>query len=640
MDLIDILMARALTPQAQAESAAAAAKKAAADAKNAATDAAIAIERAETAVETAEQTASVVAVQNQQPTDTGDTLLWIKNAGGTVVPIPTKEEMSDELDKITLATKETVDTNVITHEVKINYPSGKTAQSTNNLIKYYTISGENEDGTMTQKAITELAAQGGGGNFGPENADKIVIVGDDGAVTSGDITESAIIEALLQNENVKIDGVLGLSVDYPNKSYTRTQEAQDLSAGTDFDSYPMYGGRKRCTVADDGSIIAFYGDNNYVEDGSNGQVMVYQPKFYYSRIVSSNANAMVGKIVKKETYAISYKSYPGFKLHPLFKTSSGLELDYVLLPAYESCTYDVSASTYNKTDASDVDVDHDKLASIVGAKPISGVNKTFTSTVAEQLAQNRGANWHITNMAAESANQMLSMIEWGSMNAQASVELGISNITNVSNVNCSSITGSTSALGNTTGHAESTVNETNGTYTTYSDNGKRAVSYRGMENLWGNAWRIIGGTNIYGNGDMQGGVAYICDNFSYTPTENTSHYHSVGFCVPSVYGWISAMGYGNEDYDWVIMPAECNNGNSALPVGDNLYTIGILSGMSLCSIGGAWHFGENNGSFYYACDHEPTYHSRTISARLMYIPSAKDSIYNANIAKWTASMEG
>ena len=633
MDLIDILMARALTPQAQAESAAAAAKKAAADA-------AIAIERAETAVETAEQTASVVAVQNQQPTDTGDTLLWIKNAGGTVVPIPTKEEMSDELDKITLGVKEATDTNVITHDVKINYPSGKSAQATSNLIKYYTVSGQNEDGTMTQKAITELAAQGGGGNFGPENADKIVIVGDDGAVTSGDITESAIIEALLQNEDVKIDGVLGFRVDYPNKSYTRTQEAQDLSAGTDFDSYPMYGGRKRCTVADDGSIIAFYGDNNYVEDGSNGQVMVYQPKFYYSRIVSSSANARVGKIVKKETYAISYKTYPGFKLHPLFKTPSGLELDYVLLPAYESCTYDVSASTYNKTDASDVDVDHDKLASIAGAKPISGVNKTFTSVVAEQLAQNRGANWHITNMAAESANQMLSMIEWGSMNAQASVELGICNISNNANYNCSSITGSTSSLGNASGHASSTVNEQNGTSTTYSDNGKRAVSYRGMENPWGNIWRVIGGTNIYGNGAMNGGVAYICDNFSYTPTENSNHYHSVGFCIPGVYNWISAMGYGDPEYDWVIMPAECTNGNSALPIGDNLWSTANLNGNMACLAGGAWHFGENNGSFYYACDNAPTYYSRAISARLMYIPSAKDSIYNANIAKWTASMEG
>jgi len=28
--------------------------------------------------------------------------------------------------------------------------------------------------------------------------------------------------------------------------------------------------RMRCNVADDGTITAFYGDNNYREDGSNG----------------------------------------------------------------------------------------------------------------------------------------------------------------------------------------------------------------------------------------------------------------------------------------------------------------------------------------------------------------------------------
>jgi hypothetical protein len=32
---------------------------------------------------------------------------------------------------------------------------------------------------------------------------------------------------------------------------------------------------------------------------------------------------------------------------------------------------------------------------------------------AEQLAKNRGTGWHITNMAMESANQMLFIIEYG-----------------------------------------------------------------------------------------------------------------------------------------------------------------------------------------------------------------------------------
>ena len=77
------------------------------------------------------------------------------------------------------------------------------------------------------------------------------------------------------------DYILGLQVDYKNKTYTRIAGAKGLNAGDNFDKFSMYGGRKRCTVADDGTITSFYGDENYVEDGSIGQVMVYQPKFYY-----------------------------------------------------------------------------------------------------------------------------------------------------------------------------------------------------------------------------------------------------------------------------------------------------------------------------------------------------------------------
>jgi len=56
--------------------------------------------------------------------------------------------------------------------------------------------------------------------------------------------------------------------------------------GSSFDKYAMYGGRVRCNVADNGTINAFYGEEGYRDDGSNGMVMVYQPKFYYKRIIN------------------------------------------------------------------------------------------------------------------------------------------------------------------------------------------------------------------------------------------------------------------------------------------------------------------------------------------------------------------
>ena len=44
------------------------------------------------------------------------------------------------------------------------------------------------------------------------------------------------------------DYILGLQVDYKNKTYTRIAGAKGLNAGDDFDKFSMYGGRKRCAT--------------------------------------------------------------------------------------------------------------------------------------------------------------------------------------------------------------------------------------------------------------------------------------------------------------------------------------------------------------------------------------------------------
>ena len=75
--------------------------------------------------------------------------------------------------------------------------------------------------------------------------------------------------------------VYGVLVDYENKTFTRVAGAQGKTAGTDFDGITAFGGRKRCNLADDGTVNAYFGDAGYTEDGSNGMVMVEQPKFWY-----------------------------------------------------------------------------------------------------------------------------------------------------------------------------------------------------------------------------------------------------------------------------------------------------------------------------------------------------------------------
>ena len=123
------------------------------------------------------------------------------------------------------------------------------------------------------------------------------------------------------------DDILGLQVDYRNKTFKRLAGATNLTPGTDFDRFSMYGGRRKCNVADDGTISAWFGDESYAEDGSNGQVMVYQPKFYYlvCPVVYDPIDTGIGYHLRKANYYVSEKPRPGFRLHPAFYDVNGNE---------------------------------------------------------------------------------------------------------------------------------------------------------------------------------------------------------------------------------------------------------------------------------------------------------------------------
>lgn len=91
--------------------------------------------------------------------------------------------------------------------------------------------------------------------------------------------------------------IVGLEVDFRNKTFARLAGAVNKTAGSDFDYLKAFGGRRRCIVADSGVVLAYYGEAAYTETGSllqavtvggttyaigtKVQVMVEQPKFYY-----------------------------------------------------------------------------------------------------------------------------------------------------------------------------------------------------------------------------------------------------------------------------------------------------------------------------------------------------------------------
>ena len=627
MDLIDIILAKALTPQAQVETYAALAQEAAANATSA-------IDTVEAAAGTISSLTDAAEYAYLEAQD----LLAMATSAIDALTSAT-ENMNDGIDNLseTLSFYMQLDnqSSNVSPQLIITYPNNQ--QTVVNTAVYYKRTGENTNGTMTQKAITDaLASQAtainqsvdqklanytpsGGGSPATFDAPEgsILIVGPNGELIPSNLNEADLVETELLAGTYDTSSIVGIEIDYLNKTVTPTK------IGVDFDTLTIFGGRRRCIVNDNGEIVAWDTDMNYNDNGSIGQAMIYQPKVYYLRIPIEVETVVGGTGIIKEKLLLSGKKLAGFKVHPLFIDENGHELDYVLLSAYEGSVYSVSNSAYNLTDAQNVDFNTDKLSSIAGAKPTSGTTQAFNVANATKLANNRGTGWTITNFPFESLLQMLMIVEYSTLNLQVGFAEGISSLEGFNNVNDACTTGSTSSLNSASGVALSTTQVRGGTSYTLTTAGKLAISYRGMENPYGNMWRLIGDTIITGNGNQYGGKI-------------TSGSIVANSCLQAGNTWITEFAY-DAGMPWAFLPiGNKTNGTSAIPVGDYFWTTVALNGTHGLRIGSSGVSGSQVGPFAYGCDRDTDFHYYNTNARLMYIPTYNSTTYTNNIASWKA----
>lgn len=423
---------------------------------------------------------------------------------------------------------------------------------------------------------------------------------------------------------IETEDVLGITMDYKNKTCTRIAGAKNLTAGADFDKFSMYGGRKRCNVSDGGTINAYYGDEGYTEDGSNGQVMVYQPKFYYlvCPLEYDRQETGYGYHLRKANYYISETQRAGFKLHPAFYDKNGNEVDYILMSAYEGCIYDTSANAYLKNDEQVMDASKDKFSSIAGARPATGVSQNLTRPNIEQMAKNRGEGWHSFGIKTASMEQLLMIVEMGMMNLQTAIGQGVVNLPWTTGSDTTSsyagATGSTASLGNGTGRATETTTYEGDVATKNTADGKTSICYRGVENFWGNIWKFAYGINFYCEVGKPF-LGYVCKDFNYAESKKTDNYENIGFALPSENGYVSAMGYSTK-YDWLFLPSEVK-GNSSLPVGDYYYQNNTWDGYRIARLGGDWNGGSIAGGFYWSLKAGVGHRYRDVGGRLVYVPT-------------------
>ncbi len=446
------------------------------------------------------------------------------------------------------------------------------------------------------------------------NAENVSLEVDQAAVaTIGDIQDLqkqiADLEAFIGYSD---EDIFGVEVDFANKKFTRLSGAVNRTPGAGFDSINAFGGRKRCNVADDGTVTAYYGDSGYTTTGKNAagtpvQVMVEQPKFYYKVVPMVLEKGVKGMKIRKARYYVSDTLKPGFKVHPAFVENGNVN-PYIYLAAFEGSLFDTSANAYILDDSQVADFAADKLSSIAGVKPISGLQQNLTRGNTRLLARKRGAGWEQAYAATAAASQLLMLIEYASFNMQSAIGNGVTNKTDDGASSMTEITGATANLGNASGSVTNA-------------NGYNIVSYRGEENFWGNIWTWVDGMNEENPATFTSGMAgtlHVADH-GFADDTKASPYKNTGIHPIQGSGYVSAFGY-SEEFDWLFIAVEYS-GNSSLPVGD--YAWNNNTGWRVALLGGEWHYGAGAGAFYWGLYLASTYRGRYVGGRLVYVPSKK-----------------
>lgn len=446
------------------------------------------------------------------------------------------------------------------------------------------------------------------------NAENVSLEVDQAAVaTIGDIQDLqkqiADLEAFIGYSD---EDIFGVEVDFVNKKFTRLSGAVNRTPGAAFDSINAFGGRKRCNVADDGTVTAYYGDSGYTTTGKNAagppvQVMVEQPKFYYKVVPMVLEKGVKGMKIRKARYYVSDTLKPGFKVHPAFVENGNVN-PYIYLAAFEGSLFDSSANAYILDNAQVADFAADKLSSIAGTKPAGGDTQNLTRANTRLLARKRGSGWEQAYAATAAASQLLMLIEYASFNMQTAIGRG--NTDQGSSAANIQYTGATVSLGNASGAVTNA-------------NGIQIISYRGEENFWGNIWTWVDGMNEENPDPFESGQAgtlHVADH-GFADNSKASPYKNTGIHPIQGSGYVSAFGY-SEEFDWLFIAVEYS-GSDALPVGD--YAWNNNPGWRVAILGGCCHDGSHAGAFCWHLHYAASYRHWSVGGRLVYVPSKKEA---------------
>lgn len=401
----------------------------------------------------------------------------------------------------------------------------------------------------------------------------------------------------------------GLAWNESSDNYTRCGSLAGVATGSKpADALiPIQAAMRRCVLNDAGEVVYYLdpADSTKKEgggtanlDGTDGQVMVQIPKFYYRYAYASNTHY----------WDISSVPRDGFSLHPAFQ-KNGEIVDYRYIGAYEGSMYDDSAGSM----VADADVvtamyaAGDKLCSISGQYPKT--NETRAEFRA--MAAARGTGWREFDWYLLHAAQLLYLIEYADFDSQAMIsngrtmfENGSWEAANQGNGMYIGQTGYSNGDGNASGGSSrssaldiAAIDTSDAAYQDY-------MSYRGIENLFGNVWTWIDGINVNDN------VPYFCNDDTDFADDTDSDYYAPGVTL-----------YNANDYPTTL--AQIPDGFLAAAGGgsDSTYLCDYYyqhTGWRVVRFGGAANSTLKAGAFFVNAYHASSSDNASFGGRLCF----------------------
>lgn len=457
-----------------------------------------------------------------------------------------------------------------------------------------------------------------------DNASNVTITLDSSEIY---VTEKDL-ENALQNAKLysgKNYGIKRLITDNTLPTWTRIADAEGLTAnatknGTevanDFDNLYPWSHIRKCNVdAATGQVLAYYGETGFQADGSNGEVMVKIPEFWWKRERLPDEFGNVYEYIYIADYArAGYKKSEEFFVGAYIISTETTEGDTIIahsrsgaIPKYN--TTKANFRNYAKALGEGwqlmdyhyfllqmlylVEYAHYNSQSMLGngivgfntAKALiaeNNVNRIIVSSVGTGLWVGKticiGATdaWN-SSVAADREITSIEDYNDGQVTGKAIHFNGDPVNIAVNNVIWGSAqkTGENDSLGNASGCL---INDS-----------YHSVNYRGIENIFGHMWQHIDGLNI------KDYIAYICkDPASYENDKFDAPYEKIGYVnAETTDSYIKKLGL-DEKHPEVALPTEIG-ASSSTGACDNYW---CAEGNRIACVGGYFSYTWSRAGFF------------------------------------------